>query len=110
MPLARLAAEKAMKSVKTTTERPVVEGAGGALVIDDDEMPFAGGECVVAMRPQDLLKHGRSPADEAAAVGVAVHEMSDARHPDAVMVAPSQQRCARRRTQGGGVEIVVTQP
>jgi hypothetical protein len=35
--------------------------------------------------------------------------LCDGREPDGVVIAPGEQRPARRRAQGGGVEVIVAQ-
>ena len=109
LPLRGLAGEEAVEIVKTNAlargpegERPHRRGLGCRSVV-----PLAESSALVAVVSQDLGQ-GRGRPGNHAGVAVPVHRaFRDGPGTHALVVAPGQQRRARRRADGGGVKGVV---
>ncbi len=105
-----LAAEEAVEPVESKSGRPAVERTRRAQLPHRGDVSLAEPGGAVAVHPQGLGDSGRALRDHAVVAREAVGDLADRPHVCAVVVAAGQQRCARRRAQRGGVELVVAQP
>ena len=108
--LVRLAADEPVEIVEPHVGRPAVERAGGGGLVVGDVVVLAEPGRGVAVLVQDLGDGGGAVGNEPAVPGIAAGNFLDDAGADAVVVAPGQQRGARRRAEGGGVEGAVAQP
>ena len=110
MPLAGLALQETIEAIEAALQRPLVEGARGRGFEGRGQVPLAGRESVVALQPQHLGQRAGTARDAPAHTRKAQVPVGQPAHADRVVVAPGEQGGPRRRTQGGGVEVGVTQP
>ena len=108
-PLVGLGADKAVEVLKTLAGRPAVERPRGAHLPHRRLVHLAVGGRAVAVQPQRLGDGGRAVGADGIVAGRSGGRLGDAAHADGVMVAPGEQRLARRRAERGGVEAVVRQ-
>ncbi len=101
--------EKTIEAIKTAPQRPAVERPGGAAFGQWGDVPFADHVIAIAVRPQHFRQRARLARDLAAISGVAAVEIGEAADTDRMMVAPGEQRRARRRTHRGGVKARIAQ-
>ncbi len=107
LPLRSLAAEKAVEILEAITVRPAVfwphRGSFGSRCI----MPLAERGCMITVLFQ-YFSNGRCSLRNDPGVAVERHRaLGDGPGADPGMVAPGEQRCARRRANRSGMESVV---
>ena len=106
-PLRRFAGEEAVEIVEAVPGRPPVERPHRRGLVGRRVVPLAEGRRPVAVVPQDFGHRRRSLRDHA---GVAIpvdRAFGDRAVAHPLVIAPGQQRCARRRADRRGVEGVV---
>ena len=109
LPLVRIAADEAVEVLEAHAGRPLVErpdlaGGEGRRVVVLAE-PRGG----VAVVEQDAADGGLVLGDDAVVAGEARGLLGDHAEAGRVMVAPGDERGARRRAERGGVDVVVAQ-
>ena len=104
-----LSVEEAIEAIKAAAERPAVEWPGGAAFGQRRNVPFADHVVAIAVRPQHFRQRPRLARDLAAISRVAAVEIGETADADRMMVAPGEQRRARRRAHRGGVEARIAQ-
>ncbi len=109
LPLVRIAADEAVEILEAHAGRPLVERpdlAGGerrrVVILAEPR----GGVAVVQQNASD---GGLVLGDDAVVAGEARGLLGDHAEADRVMVAPGDERGARRRAERGGVDVVVAQ-
>src|SRR6516165_10771567 len=102
-----LASEEAVEVFKAVAGRPIFEGAGGGGLLGGCVVPLAPSSGSVAVIAQNL-RTGRAALRHHAWIAIPViGEFRNLSIADAVMIAPGQQRRARRRTHRGRVKAVI---
>ncbi|MCY1364434.1 hypothetical protein D9M69_512350 [compost metagenome] len=106
--LGRLAREETVEILEAIAGRPGIERPRGSGVPCRRVVPFAEGRSAVAVLLEHF-RHGRRALGNLPGVAVPVGgQLGDDAVAYTVMVAPGEQRGARRRADGGGVEGVVS--
>ena len=108
--LVGLGADEAVEVLEAAAGRPGVVRAGGAGLPTRHFVALAELGGGVAVQLERLGQRGAGLGADRAVAGRRGGHLGDAAHADRVVVAPGQQRLARRRAQRGGVEAVVLQP
>ena len=111
IPLVRLAADEAVEVLEAAAAgRPGVERSRRAGLPHRHLMAFAELRRGVAVQLQRLGDRRAGVRQDRAVAWRAAGDLRDAAHADRVMVAPGQQRLARRRTERGRVKTVYFSP
>ena len=108
--LIRLRIQKPVETIEAARERPAIERPCRAALRQRRHVPLADHVIAIAVRTQHFGERARLLRDLPAIARKAGIEIGEAPHADRMMVAPGQQRRARRRTHGGRMETGVTQP
>ena len=108
-PLVGLAAEEAIKVLEAQSDRPLVEGPGRAVLVGRNVVVLAEPGCRVAVVAKNPADRGVLRTDDGIVARIAGRQFADHAIADLVMVAPGDQRRARRRAKGGRVEFGVAQ-
>ena len=108
--LVGLGADEAVEILEAAAGRPGVVRAGRAGLPTGHFMALAELRRGVAVQLERLGQRGAGLGADRAVAGRRGGHLGDAAHADRVVVAPGQQRLARRRAEGGGVEAVVLEP
>ena len=108
--LIRLRVEKSVEPIEPSRERPAIERPGRAALGQRRDVPLAEHVIAIAVRAQHFGERARLLRDLAAIAGEAGIEIGQTPHADRMMIAPGQERRARRRAHGGRVEAGVAQP
>ena len=108
-PLVGFATHKAVELFKAIAGRPAVERTRHADLPGRGLVHLAHRARIVAVQAQHLGHRGHGVRAYAVVAGCPRRDFRDGPHPSRVVVAPRQQRLARRRTQCRGVEAVVEQ-
>ena len=111
-PLRRFAGEKAVEIIEADAlaGRPSRERPHGRGLVRRRVVPFAERGGLVTIFAEHLGERRRCSRDHAR-IAVPIHgALGDGARPDALMIAPGQQRRARRRTNRSRVEGVVADP
>ncbi len=109
LPLVRLAADETVEVVEPLAVRPPVEWPRHAGLPVRDIVVLAEEGGAVTVLAQHLRAHRAALGDLAGVAGEAVAELGDDPGSAAVVVAPGQQRRARRGAEGRRVETGVAQ-
>ena len=110
LPLAGVAADKAVEVLETHAVRPLPERPGLAVREERRVVILAEPRGRVAVVPQDGADGALLDRDDRVVTGEAGRDLADHAEAHRVVVAPGNQRRARRRAQRGRVEVGVTQP
>ncbi len=110
VPLARVAAEESVETLKTARQRPTVIRPGGRLVVARRQMPLADHKGVVSVAEQHLRQESVLERDDPVVTGIPRSELGDRGHAIAVVVAAGQNARPARRAQRRRVHVVVAQP
>jgi hypothetical protein len=110
VPLARVAAEEPVVTLKAAAERPAVIWACGRLLAAGYQMPLADHVGVVAVLQEHLRQKPVLERDKPVIARIARRHLGDTRHRIAVMVAAADDARAARRAQRRRMHVVVTQP
>ena len=108
-PLVRLAADEAVELVEALVGRPAVEGTGDAGFPCGRLVPLAERRRGIAIEPQGFGQRRSGVRNLAGGAGQTGRHLGDEGHVHRVVVASGLERRAGRRTQRGGVEVVVAQ-
>ena len=107
LPLRGFAGEEAVEVLEAVACGPIGERPHRRRLVGGRVVPFAEGGGLVAVVLQNL-GHRRGSLRHDAGVAVPIHRaLGDGAAADALMIAPGEQRRARRRTDRSGVEAVV---
>ena len=109
-PLVGLAAHEPVEVIEAHSARPLIEGAGETLLGARRVVVLAEPRRGIAVLPQDLADGGVVPPDDGVVARESGGLLGDHAEADRVMIAPGDQRRARRRAQRRGVELRVAQP
>ena len=110
VPLVRLAADEAVEVLEAAAARgPGIERTGRARLPHRHLVALAELGRGVAVELQRLRQRRHGVGKHRAVARRTGGDLGDAAHAGGVMVAPGQERLARRRAEGGGVEAVVLQ-
>ena len=107
IPLVGLAAEEAVVALEPAPDRPVALRGGHVHLVGGDEVPLAEHVRVPPTLAEDLGERGALEWDVPVRVRVTRCGLCDAGHPVGGVVAPGQQRGARRRAERGRVPVGV---
>ena len=110
LPLVGVAAHEAVEVLEAHADRPLVERPGRGRLEGRRVVVLAEPRGAVAVVPQDRADRGLVLGDDAVVAGIARRLLGDHAEADRVVVAPGDQRRARRRAQRGRVEVGVAQP
>src|ERR1700722_10618819 len=105
MPLIGQRAMKAVPTIDTLPERPVVMGPSRTVVRYIGQVPFADRVARIGVRTKYLRNHGGLPSNLTAVSGKAARPLGDNAHAHRVGVAAREQTGPRRRTHRGNVKI-----
>ncbi len=109
IPLAGVAAEKAVEALEAAPDRPPVERAGGGLLVARRQVVLPDHERAVAVLDQHLGEKAVLERDHAVVSRVAARQLRDGGHRVAVVVAPGDDARPARRAQRRRVHVVVAQ-
>src|SRR5262249_10877842 len=109
LPLVRVAADESVKVLEAHAGRPLVKWTDLTGGVHWRVVIFAKPRSSVPVIQQDAADGRLVLADDAVVPGEAGGLLGNDAKARRVMVAPGDQRGARRRAQRGGVDIVVTQ-
>ena len=109
LPLVGVAADEAVEVVEAHAGRPLVERPGLARLELRRVVVLAEPGRPVAVVLEDLADRRLVPGHDAVVAGIAGRLLGDDAEAHRVMVAPGDQRRARRRAQRGRVEVGVAQ-
>jgi hypothetical protein len=111
IPLVCLAADKAVEILKTATAGgPCIERSNRARLPHRDFVAFAELRRGIAIEFQRSRERRHGIGQHGAVARRAGGDFGDAAHARGVVIAPGQQRLARRGAKGSRVEAVVLQP
>src|SRR3984957_2711666 len=99
MPLVGQRAMKAVPTIETLPERPVVMGPSRTVVRYVGQVPFADRVARIGVRTRYLRNHGRLPSNLTAVSGKAPRPLGDNAHAHRVGVAAREQTGPRRGKQ-----------
>ena len=109
LPLVRVAAHEAVEVLEAHPGGPLVEGADGRGLEGRRVVVLAEPGGPVAVVLQDLAERRLVPGDEAVVARESGGLLGDDAEPGRVVVAPGDERRARRRAERRGVEVGVPQ-
>ena len=101
--------QEAVEIFETQARGPAIERSGAAHFPFRGDMPLADHRRIIAVFLQDLGHGAGAFGDQAVIAVIACRPVGDIAHADRLRIAPGQQRGAGRRTDGDGVELVITQ-
>ena len=104
-----LAIQKSVKAIKTFLQRPVGVRACCSALFHWSKVPLACTQCCITFEPQYFGHCCCLRSDASAHIWKTCIPVGYTAHADSVMIATSQQTCARRRAQRCGVKARVTQ-
>ncbi len=110
VPLVRLSAEVPVEALEAAAGRPVAPGRCHVRLVLGDDVPLADRVRVVAPLAEHFGDRRGLERHVPVRAGKAARGFCDAGHPDRRVVAPREQRRARRRADRRGVELRVLQP
>ncbi len=109
IPLAGVAAQKAVKALESAAQRPPVERPGRGLELRRQQVVLADHERAVAAGQQHLGEEAVLERNSAVVSRVTGRELVDRRLRVRVVVAAGDDTRARRRAQRGGVRVRIQQ-
>lgn len=108
-PLVRCPVHEAIEPGESPPKRPLIERPGGARLIDRRNVPLSDREGCVSFGCKHLSQRCGAVRDAAPVAREAGVPIGDDAHPDRVVVPPREKASTGGRTEGRGVEVVVSQ-
>ena len=109
LPLAGIAADKAIEVIETHTRRPLIERPSLACLEERRVVVLAEPGRRISIVPEDRTDGRLLDRDNGIIAGIARSDFADHAEADGVMIAAGDECRARRRAQRGRVEIRVAQ-